>query len=570
MTNSGAPAARYGHSLVWTGTRLLVWGGIGPTTLPNQEVLDYAQPNGASFNPATNSWTPMASGPACAGHAAVWTGNSMIINGGYNLLYGQSSLIFVKVGVSNCAKYNPGTNSWTPLTADWEDKERFGHTAVWTGTDMIVWGGHYLQYEYDIFGNVWTNSALPTKGIRYNPVTETWTPMSENGAPPGREDFCAAWTGSQLFVFGGGQSLCGRYDAAGNSWIPMVNISERSTRTKSTIVWTGAEALIFGGVDDTGTTLQNGQRFNPQSNSWVPMSPIGAPSARRGHSAIWTGSRMIIWGGRNDTTYFNDGAAYNPLTDKWSPLGATRPPSGREQHEAVWTGTDMLIWGGVKGGVMQQTGARYDPVTDAWYGMRSTGAPAGRLGFAFVWTGSEAVLWGGEFRGTPLTTGGRYNVATDSWAAISTTGAPPGRAFPTGVWTGREVLFCGGGNATDGYPTAHGSYSPATDSWTALPSIAGMGGRAGHCAAWNGSQLIVWGGANESGNVMYAATYSPELAKWTGVNSSLPNVPSPRTGALSIWAGSAMLIFGGTTQTGMQKDVYGYTPAATFYLYQRP
>ena len=37
-------------------------------------------------------------------------------------------------------KYNPSTDSWT-ATSTTNASARDGHTAVWTGSEMIVWGG---------------------------------------------------------------------------------------------------------------------------------------------------------------------------------------------------------------------------------------------------------------------------------------------------------------------------------------------------------------------------------------------------------------------------------------------
>ena len=58
---------------------------------------------------------------------------------------------------------------------------RGGHTAVWTGTEMIVWGGS-------------TNMALNTGG-RYNPSTDSWISTSTTNAPTARTAHTAVWTG---------------------------------------------------------------------------------------------------------------------------------------------------------------------------------------------------------------------------------------------------------------------------------------------------------------------------------------------------------------------------------------
>jgi len=61
------------------------------------------------------------------------------------------------------------------------------HTAVWTGNEMIVWGG-----EHD---NVALNS-----GGRYNPATDVWTAITTTNAPTGRQFHTAVWTGTEMIV----------------------------------------------------------------------------------------------------------------------------------------------------------------------------------------------------------------------------------------------------------------------------------------------------------------------------------------------------------------------------------
>ena len=39
-------------------------------------------------------------------------------------------------------KYNPSTDSWTATSTANAPSARVQHTAVWTGSEMIVWGGY--------------------------------------------------------------------------------------------------------------------------------------------------------------------------------------------------------------------------------------------------------------------------------------------------------------------------------------------------------------------------------------------------------------------------------------------
>ena len=59
-----------------------------------------------------------------------------------------------------------------------------------TGKEMIVWGGE-------------GKSSLHNTGGRYNPVTDTWTPVDANGAPSARNAARAVWTGTEAVVWGG-------------------------------------------------------------------------------------------------------------------------------------------------------------------------------------------------------------------------------------------------------------------------------------------------------------------------------------------------------------------------------
>jgi len=67
---------------------------------------------------------------------------------------------------------------------------RHGHTAVWTGSEMTVWGG--------AAGALFLNS-----GGRYNPGANSWTATSTTNAPSARDGQAAVWTGSEMIVWGG-------------------------------------------------------------------------------------------------------------------------------------------------------------------------------------------------------------------------------------------------------------------------------------------------------------------------------------------------------------------------------
>ena len=182
---------------------------------------------------------------------------------------------------------------------------------------MIVWGGYGSSGPY-----------LDTGG-RYNPSTDSWTVTSTTGAPAGRTDHTAVWTGSEM--------------------------------------------IVWGGQGSGATVLNTGGRYNPSTDSWTATNTAGAPAARKYHTAVWTGNQMIVWGGISPIptptpsphpspsptpsptptgtpaptpTPPATGGRYDPITDSWTATSTISAPDPRQNHTAVWTGTEMIVWGG--------------------------------------------------------------------------------------------------------------------------------------------------------------------------------------------------------------------------------
>ena len=59
---------------------------------------------------------------------------------------------------------------------------------------MIIWGGHYTS-----------DQPLNSGGV-YNPVTDQWKLVSLTHAPELRSNHTAVWTGQEMIIWGGGQS----------------------------------------------------------------------------------------------------------------------------------------------------------------------------------------------------------------------------------------------------------------------------------------------------------------------------------------------------------------------------
>ena len=114
--------------MIWTGSEVIVWGGCinGGVQYSN---------TGGRYNPNTDGWTTtntINAPDARGGHTAIWTGSEMIVWGGY-LMYGQ--------GVDTGGRYDPSTDSWTQTSTINAPVARFNQAGVWSRSEMIVWGG---------------------------------------------------------------------------------------------------------------------------------------------------------------------------------------------------------------------------------------------------------------------------------------------------------------------------------------------------------------------------------------------------------------------------------------------
>ena len=297
--------------------------------------------------------------------------------------------------------------------------------------------------------------------IHLGPGTvELWRSTSTTSAPSGRNMHTAVWTGSEMLVWGGSGSSPylndgGRYDPSTDTWTLITATDAPSARWAHTAVWTGSEMLVWGGYG--GSYFNDGRRYDPASDTWSVVSTTNAPSGRYYHTAVWSGSEMIVWGGY-DSSFLDTGGRYDPATHTWTPTSTSSAPSGRSDHTAVWTGSQMLVWGGNGASGTENTGRSYDPSTDTWTYMDPSGAPEARQDHTAVWTGSEMTVWGGEIEGWLTNSGGRYNPATDAWTDVTTADVPGYRTLHTAVWTGSEMIVWGGYNTRD-HVNSGGRYS---------------------------------------------------------------------------------------------------------------
>lgn len=642
MTRSGSPSPRDLHGMVWTGTRIVVWGGRGPNG---------ALGDGAVYDPFANSWSPTAqSGAPSAriGSTATWVGNRMIVWGGYESLPVSPYIVWkndgalydpttnswsamsatnapagrawhTAIGTGNLRKlivwggendsgllgsggtYNLTTNSWTPMPIDGAPRARYLHSAVWAGTEMIIWGGYGVRRgdplpdiletggRFNPNTSVWTGATNPVGapskranhsaiwtgsrmilwggedlggpiggGAAYDPATNSWSAIASSGEPAARRNHIAVWTGQEMLVWGGYGTQPwgfpgyldsgGRYRPSTNSWSTMALGDAPAGRVGAAFGWSGSMLLVWGGERGL-QQLSDGARYDLALGSWLPISSSGAPSTpRRYPYFVWSGSELLIWGGTDASdTLLQSGARYNPLTNSWSVMSAAAAPAPRRNGRAVWTGSSLLLWGGEDGGHGFDSGGLYNPLSDQWSATSLVDAPRGRAAHVMVWAGDRALIWGGRDVGIYLDDGATYDPLTGQWAVISAAGAPVARQGASAVWTGREMLIWGGATSTGWYYPSGGRYDAAHDQWRSMSDAGSPGGRIDFTAIWTGTRMLVWGGQGDPGILGSGAQYDPVGDRWTTMTTT--GGPLKRTGAVTVRAGGTLLIWGGSDAT---------------------
>jgi len=289
MSTTGAVAARYNHTAIWTGTEMMVWGGgNGSSYLPD----------GGRYHSAANTWAVAA--PSCplgirSNHTAVWSGTEMLVWGGTN-----------GTALSDGARYNPDVQhlglddlhrravgtvfAYCRLERDGDDRfwglQRNELSGNWRALQPI---DRYLD-RIASFGC--SRVALsPHRGVDRHPDDCVW-----------RLQWCRLSQQRRAL-----QSIHEYLVCNGCLRAP-------GLRSDHTAIWSGTQMIVFGGYNGT-TFLNDGGRYNPVTDAWSSLSSTSAPAARADHTATWTGSDMIVWGGFGGTLNLSDGGHYNPTTD---------------------------------------------------------------------------------------------------------------------------------------------------------------------------------------------------------------------------------------------------------------
>lgn len=295
----------------------------------------------------------------------VWTGKELLVAGTT-----ERELVMA-------AAYDPVRRSWRrlPSLPSKRGQSQGEPQAVWTGTEMLIWGGSHHE-------------AL-------NPATGSWreVPRPDKATPVGAS-FALVSTGTQVIGFGG---YDGGYLATGGSWDPATNTwtalpKGPLTARVTSAAWTGSEVVFVGGEGagpqdpESQAPLKDVAAYNPATRTWRELAPMPFAGKVQAH---WDGKRLIAVGDKQ-------AAAFSPDTNTWTPLGTGLKE--RDDAASVLAGDRLVVMGGwvpgsdpakVAGG-----GQSYSFTSNTWSTLPK--APvADRFGRVLVWTGTRVLAWGG-------------------------------------------------------------------------------------------------------------------------------------------------------------------------------
>lgn len=238
---SGAPSARTGYALVMTGTHLIVWGGLGKAGR-GVAALD----DGALLDLRTRTWRKMAAQGAPAARFSpivVWTGSRLIVWGGAT---GNG----VDQLAGDGAIYDPGKDRWTPMAAQGAPAVRWEPVVATNGKLVVVMGGGKQRalvpggandrvdaFVFDVAANQWRSTAnapalaerqwirtyidhqrliavdtLQLAVHQLELASGTFVDVKMPAVLAGFSGVASAWTGQRLVVYGGYKQAPGYKD----------------------------------------------------------------------------------------------------------------------------------------------------------------------------------------------------------------------------------------------------------------------------------------------------------------------------------------------------------------------
>ncbi len=346
---------------------MIIWGGI--TNTADQRLTS----TGVAYNPVTRRWRTLPAAPLAArdGAASVWTGTELIIWGGTLNANPDVPVRDARDG----AAYNPVTNRWrrlppSPLSA------RTGSQALWTGKQVVVVGG---------VPSANVSTAAPGSGAQlrsyrgasnqaaaYDPRTDRWSSLADLPVPNGEklDELDAIWTGSELL-----------------EWWQWDHITDASSRDFG---FTGGIALYA---------------YSAEHNTWRRTALPEDLNCVGSAAPVMNDNHVLFPASRFEPPYAVSepmpiglrGCQYGPSTREYNQIAHGRLDD--TGGPTIWSGKALVrvnltttISGGQDGMVKIGQADAWNPATDSWPELPDAPTEGRYQATAAVWTGHELIL----------------------------------------------------------------------------------------------------------------------------------------------------------------------------------
>ncbi len=296
--DANTPSPRHSATAVWTGSLLVVWGGVNGST-------SFA--DGGIYDLQAKEWLPMSDAPTARGGAVgAWIESPERVA----FWGGETESGELLEGIDF---YHPGDDSWQSGDMA-QDPGRLGN-AAWAGGTLTFW----------VFGGLREGTQIAGGGSYYSMSSEAWVPVQ---GWPGSERWGAfgSIVGTHFYVWGG--------------------------HDKNGAISTGARYPL-------GTQpLANWHRLTDKETAGAPEARFR--SHRESGWSYTENNRMFVIAGLDSTDgYLKDGGVYEP-PDRWEPIAAW-PSEADHAYGAVVLipNSELIVWGGRNGSSLTLEGLRY-------------------------------------------------------------------------------------------------------------------------------------------------------------------------------------------------------------------
>jgi len=259
------------------------------------------------YDPATDRWTKKQPMPRPAHHAALAAVNGKIYAFGGFVAPSNTA---VPLGaawepVADAWEFNPATDSWRPL-APLPGKLGSAIAAEVAGKVYVIGGATTMEGSRDPFFTAFGPARVLGTNQVYDPATNTWESRNPMSVP--RNHAFSGVVNGKIYVIGGrtghgfilsatNTDVVEEYDPASNTWsIPKERMpTARSGGTSGT---DGRRIYVAGG-EVTTTELVGAFRaveaYDPATNSWTTLPSM--PMPRHGVAGGVIGSRFHLVSG---------------------------------------------------------------------------------------------------------------------------------------------------------------------------------------------------------------------------------------------------------------------------------